>query len=444
MQRPPNVIFMLCDDLGWGDLACHGHTLVKTPNIDRLAAQGSLFTHFYSASPVCSPSRAAFLTGQFPARVRIHDYLPVPLSPHHIRAGVAPFLDPQVPTVSRALQEVGYATGHIGKWHLGNDSDSPDVSAYGFDFCRVTHGRGCPYGEWWNDRSFRARASALFVDEAIQFVEENQDSPFYLNLWPLDPHATLNPTLEQMAPYEHLKPAGVPYPGAMAIYYAVITNLDAQIGRLLARLDELGLAENTLVIFSSDNGPEDIEIPGSSHSAVGSTGPFRGRKRSLYDGGVRMPFIARWPGVVPAGKVNDTSVIGAVDLLPTVCALAGAEPSKDGIMDGEDVSDILSGGSRQRRKPLFWDYRFGQAGPTLNWSPQLAIREGDWKLMMNRDGSRVELYNLAVSRMETDNFASHHPQVIARLSEKLLSWARTLPPGEPTPESGHNDYPWPE
>ena len=146
MRRPPNIIFILCDDLGWGDLGCYGHSLIKTPNIDRLAAQGTLFTHFYSASPVCSPSRAAFLTGQFPARVRIHDYLAVPLLPHQVKAGVAPFLDPQVPTVSRMLQEAGYATGHIGKWHLGNDSKSPEVGTYGFDFCRVTHGNKCPYG----------------------------------------------------------------------------------------------------------------------------------------------------------------------------------------------------------------------------------------------------------------------------------------------------------
>lgn len=440
MQRPPNIIFILCDDLGWGDLGCYGHTLIKTPNINRLASQGTLFTHFYSASPVCSPSRAAFMTGQFPAKLRIHDYLPVPLMPHQVRAGVAPYLDPDAPTVSRLLRNAGYATGHFGKWHLGDGQHAPEVKDYGIDECRVTHGRGDGFGEWWNDTGFRARLSGMLVEEAISFVERHKGEPFFLNLWPLDPHGTLNPTPEQMAPYAKLNPQGVDYPGAMSVYYGVVTNLDAQIGRLLHKLDELGLTDNTLILFSSDNGPEDLEIPGTSHSAAGTPGPFRGRKRSLYDGGVRMPFIASWPGVVPQGKVNDASVVGAVDFLPTLCSLAGASSAD---CDGEDVSDILRGSDRQREKPLFWEWRFGQAGSVLNWSPHLAIRDGDWKLLTNRDGSRTELYNLAESRAELHSLAACHPEVAERLAEKVISWAATLPPGECVHGCGRADYRWP-
>lgn len=442
MTRSPNVIFILCDDLGWGDLGCYGHTLIKTPNIDRLARQGTLFTQFYSTSPVCSPSRCGFLTGQFPARLGIHDYLPVPLLPHQVTAGTVPFLDSKVVTLPRLLQQAGYATAHIGKWHLGDCPDSPEVSAYGFDFVRVTHGRGPGYGEWWADPAFRAQSSGLMVDDAITFVEQNKDRPFYLNLWPLDPHATLNPTDEQMAVYADLMPAGVPYPGAMAVYYSVVTNLDAQIGRLLARLDELGLAENTIVIFSSDNGPEDICIPGSSHSAAGDT-PFRGRKRSLYDGGVRMPFIVRWPGHVPAGRVNDSSVVSAVDLLPTIGAICGGEYNSVQ-HDGENLDDVILGSERQRTKPLFWDFRFNQAGSLIHHSPQLAIRDGDWKLLMNRDGGRIELYNQADSRLEVNNLADEHPDIVERLSGQLLDWARTLPAGEPMPGSGIATYDWPK
>lgn len=443
MNHPkrPNIIFILCDDLGWGDLGCYGHTLIKTPNIDRLAAEGTLFTQFYSASPVCSPSRAGFMTGQFPARLGIHDYLPVPLLPHQVKAGTRPFLDPTVATLPRILKQAGYSTAHFGKWHLGDGPDAPEVAEYGFDVVRTTHGRGPGFGEWWTDTGFRARATGLFVDEAIQFVEEC-DGPFYINLWPLDPHATLNPTPEQMAPYEHLMPRGVTYPGAMAVYYSVITNLDAQVGRLLTRLDELGLTENTLVLFASDNGPEDICIPGSSHSAAGDT-PFRGRKRSLYDGGVRMPFIAKWPGGVPAGKVNDSSVVSAVDFLPTLGSLAEGDLSGYVQDDGENLCDIMQGSDRARTKPLFWDYRFRQAGSLIHHSPQLAIRHGDWKLLMNRDGNRVELYDVSDYRMEVDNLADQQPEVVGRLSKQLLDWARTLPPGQPMTDSGIAQYDWP-
>jgi len=442
MTKRPNIITILCDDLGWGDLGCYGHTLIKTPNIDRLAAQGTLFTHFYSASPVCSPSRAAFMTGQFPARLRIHDYLPIPLQPHQIAAGTVPFLDPAAATVPRTLKQAGYATGHFGKWHLGDGPDAPEVKDYGIDCCRITHGRGPTYDSWWSDASFRARSSAMFVDDAIEFIEHNGDTPFQIDLWPLDPHATLNPTPEQMAPYAHLMPQGVPHAGAMAVYYSVVTNLDAQIGRLLARLDDLGLADNTLVLFSSDNGPEDICIPGSSHSAAGDT-PFRGRKRSLYDGGVRMPLIARWPGFVPAGKVNDTSVVSSVDFLPTLCGIAGISADSGQVVDGENVMDILSGSGRQRTKPLYWDWRFRQAGSLIHHSPQLAIREDKWKLLMNRDGSRVELYDVSGNRMEVDNLADQEPEVVRRLSQMLLEWHATLPAGKAMEGSGIALYDWP-
>lgn len=443
METNPNIIFILCDDLGWGDLACYGHTLIKTPNIDRLASEGTVFTQFYSSSPVCSPSRAAFMTGQFPARLAIHDYLPSPLLPHQVEAGTVPFLDPSVPTVSRMLRRAGYATAHFGKWHLGDGPGAPEVTDYGFDRCRITHGVGPSYDNWWNDAGFRARASGLFVDEAIKFVEEC-DKPFYINLWPLDPHATLNPTPEQMEPYKHLMPGkGVTYPGAMAVYYSVVTNLDAQIGRLLNRLDELGAADNTLILFASDNGPEDICIPGSSHSAAGDT-PFRGRKRSLYDGGVRMPFIARWPGVVPAGRVNDKSVVSAVDFLPTLSALGGCDLSSNVQADGENIYDVIQGSHRVRTKPLFWDYRFRQAGSLIHHSPQLAIREGDWKLLMNRDGGRIELYDVSGNRMEVDNLADQNPEIAASLAARLLKWHKTLPPGKPMEGSGVALYDWPK
>ncbi len=196
-------------------------------------------------------------------------------------------------------------------------------------------------------------------------------------------------------------------------------------------------------MFSSDNGPEDIHIRNASHSAFGSPGPFRGRKRSLYEGGIRVPFIVRWPGRVPAGRVETRSVLSGVDLLPTLLKIAGL-PQDDALgLDGEDVSDILFGASRPRRKPLFWEWRFAIAGYNINRSPMLAIREGDWKLLLNPDFSRVELYDIPRDPMELNNLADRRPEIVKDLAAKALAWQKTLPLGPIEPTAGKNDYPWP-
>jgi len=190
-------------------------------------------------------------------------------------------------------------------------------------------------------------------------------------------------------------PTLIRHKSAAQVYYASVTDLDTQIGRLLNEMETLGLADNTLVLFSSDNGPEDIHLRDAGHSGIGSAGPFRGRKRSLYEGGVRLPFLVRWPGKVPSGRVDDKSVVAAVDFLPTLCKLAGVKLPRDLQPDGEDTSDILQGQSRQRVSPLLWEWRFRIFGHIWHHSPTLAIREGDWKLLMNPDRSRVELFDTA-------------------------------------------------
>jgi arylsulfatase A-like enzyme len=257
------------------------------------------------------------------------------------------------------------------------------------------------------------------------------------------PHATLNPTPEQMAPFERFSNPDLPHKSARTIYYASVADLDKQIGRLLDELGKRGLADNTLVVFSSDNGPEEIFIANAGHSGVGSPGPFRGRKRSLYEGGVRLPFIVRWPGHVPAGRIDDTSVISGVDFMPTVCAVAGVAMPTAHRPDGENVSDILFGRSRPRANPLFWEWRFNIMGHVSNRSPQLAIRDGDWKLLVNPDRSRLELYDIPRDPMQVDNVAGQQPEVVARLAERVLAWQRELPPGPSDATAGKNDYPWP-
>jgi N-acetylgalactosamine-6-sulfatase len=435
----PNVIFILADDLGWGDLGCYGHPQLKTPNLDQIAREGTLFTQFYVNGSVCSPSRCAFLTGQYPARHAIHGHLAT--ADQNRNRDMPNWLDPRVTTVTRLLQNAGYATAHFGKWHLGSGLNAPDPGAYGIEDHRTVNSSGPGWDE--PDNTFRAKSTAVFVDEAIRFIKAHPDQPFYINLWTLVPHATLNPTEEQMRPYRNLGPGNVPHKGAKPIYFASVTDLDAQIGRLMKALKDLGVENNTLVFFSSDNGPEDIHINNAGHSGIGSAGPFRGRKRSLYEGGVRVPFLVRWPGQVPAGRVDDESVVTAVDFLPTLCALAGVTIPESHQPDGEDISDILRGASRPRTRSILWEWRFNIAGEVFHHSPMLAIRDGRWKLLMNPDRSRVELYDIPADPTQLTNQALSHPDVVRRLSAPLLSWHQTLPKGRRDPGAGRADYPWP-
>lgn len=311
----PNIIFILADDLGWGDLGCYGHPLTKTPNLDRLAREGTLFTQFYVCGSVCSPSRCAFFTGQYPSRHKIHGHYAT--VEQNAARGMSQFLDPSVPNNASLLKRAGYTTAHVGKWHLGSNSGGPEPDKYGFDFVGTSESGGANGPA--NDPHFRAKSTEIFVNETLKFIETNKEQPFYVQLWTLVPHATLNPTDEQLQPYAFLRAGGASFPHASAqeIFSASVTDLDAQIGRLLKGLETMGLSDKTLIVFSSDNGPEDIHIRNAGHSGVGSAGPFRGRKRSLYEGGVRVPGIVCWPGHVPSGRIDETSIVAGCDLLPT-------------------------------------------------------------------------------------------------------------------------------
>jgi arylsulfatase A-like enzyme len=356
------------------------------------------------------------------------------------KRGMPNFLDPARPTIARALKEAGYRTGHFGKWHLGHGKGAPLPDAYGFthhrsvtsnDTAQVEHAAG-----------FRARSSEWIVDRALEFIRGGR-RPFYAQLWTLLPHAPLAPTEEQLKPFARLQPGGdVRWPGAPQTYNASLKDLDDQLGRLFAELEKDGLAQNTIVFFSSDNGPEDIHILNASHSAYGSPGPFRGRKRSLYEGGVRVPFLVRWPGRVAAGRVEKNAVLAGVDFFPTLAKITGCKVPAAGI-DGEDQSDVLLGASRARRTPLHWEWRFNVAGYAYNRSPILSMRDGDWKLLMNPDRSRVELYRIPDDPMELTNLAAAQPARVKAMSEKMLAWQKTLPAGPMDPNAGKNDWKWP-
>jgi arylsulfatase A-like enzyme len=419
----PNIILLLTDDMGYGDVACYGGKLVPTPNIDRMAQEGTRFTQFYVASPICSPSRTGFLTGQYPGRWRINSYL-------QTRAGnrgceQADFLDPAAPSLARALKASGYATGHFGKWHMGGGRDvtnAPKFAAYGFDEHASTYESPEPHADitatnWiWSkqDRVKRWNRSAFFVDKTLDFLKRHtaQGQPCYVNLWPDDVHtpwvpsddATEGPTRKNLR--------------------AVLAEYDRQVGRLFAGLKQLGLDTNTLVIFTSDNGA--LPTFGGDRS-----GGLRGSKLSLYEGGIREPFIVRWPSHTPAGRVDDQSVLHAMDLFPTLCALTAANLPQGVTFDGQDITLAFQGKTISRNAPLFWEYgrneKFFAYPKGADRSPNLATRDGSWKLLVNADGSGVELYDLAESARETNNVAAAHPDITRRLVQQTVAWRKSLP-----------------
>lgn len=451
-QQKPNVIFILADDLGWGDPGCYGGP-VPTPNLDKLAADGRLFTNFYVNSGVCSPSRASFLTGIFPASLGIHGHLST--WENNVNRSMVQYLEPDLPTLADVFLANGYATGMYGKWHLGGYLyDAPLPDSHGFEEHRTNTSADKSEFNLW-DLSNRPRSTKMVLDEALAFIKRNKDKPFFVNAWLVDPHSVLNPSEEQLERFSHLAPAtytsrhwdqDLPYKGIHQVYQATVFEMDRQIGLFLEELESMGLSENTIVIFSSDNGPEVSQVVNASNSAAGSAGPFRGCKRSLYEGGIRVPLIVRWPKGLDAGEV-ETRTVSAVDFLPTLPALCGLEMPADiqfDKLDGENVSAMFLGVEGERKKPLFWEWRFAVLGRHLDRSPALAMRKGDWKLLANPDRSRLELYNLRQDPSELNNLAPLLPDLSERMLQELLGWKATLPPGDFENSAGLNDYKWPE
>ncbi|MEO6809042.1 MAG: sulfatase-like hydrolase/transferase [Isosphaeraceae bacterium] len=419
----PNIVLILADDLGAGDLGCFGNPQGLTKNLDRMAREGTRFTRFYAASPICSPSRCGLITGQFPARWKITSYL-------QTRAGNKgceqdDFLDPNAPSYPRVLNAAGYATAHFGKWHLGGGRDvidPPKFAAYGYDEHAGTWESPEPdpditATDWiWSDKDKvkRWERSRFFVDKTLDFLKRHPDQPCLVNLWLDDPHTPWVPS------------ATAKIGNTPKNLNGVMVENDAQIGRLLDGLKTLGIDDKTLVIFASDHGP----LPTFRRAR---TVGLRGSKMSLYEGGLRVPFIARWPGHVPAGKVDETTVLAAVDLFPTFCKLAGADLPTDLRPDGEDrLAALLGNPAPERSKPLFWEYGrnaefFKYPGNPEDRSPNLAVLDGPWKLLVNTDGQGAELYDRIKDPDETTNLALEQPEPTARLTKAVLTWRKSLP-----------------
>jgi N-acetylgalactosamine-6-sulfatase len=430
-SEPPNIVFLYADDLGYGDLACYGSPAARTPRLDALSREGTRFTQFYVSHCVCSPTRCSAITGRFPSRYRIFGHIAFLAS--NRRRRMPDWLDVNAPSLPRALQRAGYRTAMIGKWHLGggsgstwrsdhvviNHPDAPAVARYGFDHVRATFGNSATWrhAEPWpephdiypyDDEEWATWSSRAIADETIAFLNdhatgpETRNRPFYVNVWFKDVHVPLRPTADMRRPFPDLDDKS-------RTHYAMVRYMDEQIGRILDALDELGLRENTLVLFSSDNG--------AGKNRGGSNGPLREWKHFLYEGGIRVPLIVRWPGEVPAGRTDTESVLNIVDFVPTIAALAGARMPDGYVSDGENISDAFRGRPFRRSRQQYWLY----PGAAEN-SPTLAVRDGDWKLLTDPDGVRIELYDLGSDVSETTNRAEQHPVVAAALKEELLNW----------------------
>jgi len=427
----PNFLVILCDDLGYGDLGCYGHAHIKTPNLDRLAKEGIRFTSGYSSAPVCSPSRAGLLTSKIPTRMGIYDWIN-PGNSVHLRADEI--------TVATLLRRAGYATAHVGKWHLNgrfNQADQPQPGDHGFDHWMSTQNNAGPSHK--NPVNFVRNGKAvgptqgyscqLVADEALRWLDDQKksDKPFFLYVCFHEPHEPVESPPGLVARHGNVNPNE-------AQYYANVENVDLAVGRLLKKLDDLNVAENTLVVFTSDNGPETLNRYKGGSRSYGSVGIFRGRKLHLYEGGIRVPWIIRWNGKVPPGQTSPVP-ISNLDILPTLCALAKVDLPKDRVLDGTSLVPLLRGQELQRPRPLFWHYYRSLS------EPKAAMRVGDWMILGHWDGdiqgagigvkqgdaekikaarlTKFELYNLKDDPSQTKDVARQQPKLLAELAQQF-------------------------
>ncbi len=438
-QKKTNILFVFIDDMGYADLGCYGNTNVQTPNIDQLAKEGILFTQFYVNAPICSPSRTAVTTGQYPGRWGITSYIDNRKANEN--RGMKNFLDLSAPSVARNIQNAGYYTAHIGKWHMGGGrdvGDAPMITKYGFDesvtqfeglgerflatyetlnlqdSTRGLEKQSAQLGNGNISWAKRENFTQIFVDRTISAIEKAQkaNKPFYINLWPDDIHTPLEPP-------ENLR-------GDLSVqarFQGVMNEMDKHMGRLFEFIRKNPeLRENTLIVFTSDNGPD---------KAVNNAGVLRGYKTNLYEGGFREPFIAWWPGKIPekvAGTENTKTVVAGIDLPLIFMEVAGAKPDKNIQYDGENMLDAISGKEQKiRSKPIFWIRPPDRPGYNGDNDPDLAIRKGDYKLLMDFDGSNVQLYNLENDISESDNLAKIDSEKARELKSELQNWFENYP-----------------
>ncbi len=407
-ENPPNVIVILADDYGYGDVGCYGSTRFKTPNLYALAAAGVRFTDFHSNGTVCSPTRAALLTGRYQQRTGVTG---VVTAARHRHTG----LDLAEVTFAEVLKSAGYATALFGKWHVGYQPEYNPVRQ-GFDeFVGYVSGNvdyhnhrdQTGHEDWWKQDVLTPEegyTTDLITDHAVRFIQKHKDTPFLLFIAHEAPHY---PYQGRQDPPRYTEKGRGKDPVTLEVYTEMIEVMDENVGRVVEAISEAGLTQKTALFFLSDNGP----------AAIGSAGPLRGRKGQIWEGGHRVPAMACWPGMITAGRVSDVTAMGA-DLLPTLAALSGA-PLPGGVtLDGVNLLPHLVKGEPLEPRPLFWGTR-----------KQLAIRSGDFKLITNTSFSSPALYNLAEDLGETTDIAAKHPEKVQALLALLKVWHRDVNEG---------------
>ncbi|MDZ4817904.1 MAG: sulfatase-like hydrolase/transferase [Planctomycetota bacterium] len=430
-KSPPNIVVVLCDDLGYGDLSCYGHMKIKTPHLDRFASEGLRLTDCYASAPVCSPSRCGLLTGRTPIRLAVDDWIPPGSEMHMAREEL---------TITTLLQKKGYATAIVGKWHCNgkfNSTEQPQPSDHGFQYWFCTQNNADPshldpVNFVRNGKEVGKQtgySSTIIVDESIRWLRKHSapvadgnvdkkaaSQPFCLFVWFHTPHEPVTTASEFTKRHADI---GNP---KQADYFGNVEQMDHEFGRLMSELDKLGNRDNTLVLFTSDNGPETLNRYRTADRSYGTAAPLRGMKLHLYEGGIRVPGLARWPGHIQAGSVS-AEPVSNVDFLPTCCELAGIPLPTDRALDGTSLvplfrySDPAKQSPLTRKQPLYWQYQRA-IGPN-----KIAVRDQDWKLLADDSMTKFELYNLRQDRQEAQNLAAdpQHAANLASLKSKMAA-----------------------
>jgi arylsulfatase A-like enzyme len=444
--RPPSVVVFVADDLGWRDLGCFGSSFYETPHLDRLAGEGMRFTDAYAACQVCSPTRVSLMTGKTPARLDTTDYFGGRRKGKLLPAPYDDRMPLEEVTLAEALREAGYRTAFLGKWHLGPEGFWPtdqgfELNRGGFTAGHPPKGYFAPYGmPTLTDGPDGEHLTTRLADEALGWLDDlADDEPFLLYLSFYAVHTPLQTTDALKAKYEARRdarpegdaprflPEGEREARQVqdhAVYAGMVESMDSAVGRVLARLDELGRADDTLVVFTSDNGGLS-----TSEGSPTSNVPLRAGKGWMYEGGIRVPLIVRWPGITAAGSVCRQPAI-TTDLYPTVLEALGLPPRPGQHVDGRSLAPLLRGGREPVHDALFWHYpHYGNQGD----SPSGAIRQGDWKLIEHFEDGRVELFDLAHDLGEAHDLAAAEPERAARLLARLRAWREEVDAKLPTP-----------
>lgn len=445
----PNIIFILADDMGWADLPVYGNQFNEAPSLTRMASEGIRFTDAYAACPVCSPTRASIMSGQYPARVGITDFITGHWRPYEeviVPKNRTQYLPEKIISLGEIMQEAGYATGYFGKWHLGFE-ERHQPGNQGFETVNVYRGGGFfSYASKMSTPMQVKSGSVLseaLTDLSLDFIQDHQEDPFFLFLAHYDVHVQLD--ADSMLIQKYLDKKKVDRYPCNAVYAAMVEHVDNSVGRILRELEELGLAENTLVVFFSDNGgliSRFDKIPlladDKQHIYEGDTllyiassnAPLRAEKGTVYEGGVREPFIAWWPGQLEAGKVS-SALISSVDFLPTFAELAGAELPDEQVFDGISLVNLLEGSDHDPERAIFWHY------PVYHHDePMSAVRKGKWKLIHNLVNDQRFLYNLDNDIGETTNLSQSEQDIADELYDALEAWRQDCKAEFPVPNPG--------